>query len=296
MRIVVSGASGFIGRALVKALDDHGHDVVRLVRRPPERPNEVAWNPDKGEIDTRGMGECHAVIHLAGENIAGRWTREKMDRIRESRAKGTRLLATSMGRVGTKPNVFISASATGIYGNRPGELLTEHSKPGEWFLAEVCKEWEAASWPAAQHGLRVANLRFGMVLSRDGGALAKMLPAFRMWLAGVLGKGHQYMPWITIDDAVAAILYVISNETLAGPINVVAPEAATNEQFTDTLARVLHRRALFNVPPFVLRLAFGQMADEVLLSSANVVPQRLIEAGFRFKWPQLESALEYLLK
>jgi len=294
MRIVISGASGFIGRALAKAVEDQGHEVVRLVRRAPERSNEVAWNPDKGDIDTRGMRDCQAVVHLAGENIAGRWSRKKMLRILDSRMKGTRLLAMAMGRVGGRPKVFISASATGYYGNRAGELLTEQSRPGTGFLAEVCREWESASWPAAQHGLRVVNPRFGMVLSRDGGALAKMLPAFRFGLGAVLGKGHQYMPWVTIDDAVAAILFAISDETLAGPVNVVAPEIVTNERFTDTLARVLHRRALVNVPPFVLRLAFGQMADEVLLSSANVVPQRLTEAGFRFSWPELEPALDHL--
>jgi uncharacterized protein (TIGR01777 family) len=296
MRIVISGASGFIGRALAKAAEDQGHVVVRLVRRAPERPDEVAWNPDKGEIDARGLAECNAVVHLAGENIAGRWTRAKMLRILDSRMKGTRLLSQSMGRVGSRPNVFISASATGFYGNRAGEALTEQSRPGNGFLAEVCREWESASWPAAQHGLRVVNPRFGMVLSRNGGALAKMLPAFRFGLGAVLGKGHQHMPWVTIDDAVAAIMFIISDETLAGPVNVVAPEIVTNERFSDTLARALHRRALFNVPPFVLRLAFGQMADEVLLSSANVVPQRLIDAGFRFSWPDLEPALDHLLK
>ena len=295
MRIVVSGASGFIGRALVKALDDQGHDVVRLVRRPPERPNEVAWNPATGEIDAHGLSDSHALVHLAGENIAGRWTPAKMDRIYQSRAKGTRLLSTSMGRVARRSKVFISASATGFYGNRAGELLTEQSRPGEGFLAEVCKEWEAASWPAAQHGLRVVNLRFGMVMSRNGGALAKMVPAFRLGLGGVLGSGAQHMPWVTIDDAVAAILYAISDETLAGPVNVVAPQAVTNERFTDTLARVLHRPALFTVPAWVLRLAFRQMADEVLLASANVVPERLMEAGFRFTWPELEPALKHVL-
>jgi len=294
MRIVISGASGFIGRALAKAVEDQGHDVVRLVRRAPERPNEVAWNPARGEIDARGLTDCNAVVHLAGENITGRWSRAKMLRILDSRMKGTRLLSESMGRVGNRPKVFISASATGFYGNRAGELLTEHSRPGKGFLAEVCREWESASWPAAQHGLRVANLRFGMVLSRNGGALAKMLPAFRLGLGGVLGGGHQHMPWVTLEDAVHAILYVISDDTLAGPINVVAPETVTNEQFTDTLARVLHRPALFHVPATLLRLAFGRMADEMLLASANVVPQRLLDAGFRFTWPELEPALRQL--
>ena len=295
MRIVISGASGLIGRALARVAEDHGHEVVRLVRRAPEQPNEVAWAPDKGEIDTRGMRDCHAVVHLAGENIAGRWSTAKMLRILDSRMKGTRLLSMAMGRVGGRPRVFISASATGYYGNRGGEILTEQSMPGTGFLVEVCREWESASWPAAQHGLRVANLRFGMVLSRNGGALAKMLPAFRWGLGGVLGKGQQHMPWVTIDDAVAAIMHVISDESLAGPINVVAPETVTNEQFTDTLARVLHRRALFHVPPLLLRLAFGQMADEVLLAGARVVPQRLTEAGFRFAWPELEPALEHVV-
>lgn len=296
MRIVISGALGFIGRALVKAVEDQGHDVVRLVRRAPERPNEVAWNPDRGEIDARGLADSHAIVHLAGENIAGRWTRAKMDRIRESRAKGTRLLSQSMGRVGRRPKVFVSASATGFYGNRAGELLTEQSPPGKGFLADVCREWEAASWPAAQHGLRVVNLRFGMVLSPHGGALAAMLPAFRLGLGGVLGSGYQHMPWVTLEDAVAAILFAISDDTLAGPVNVVAPEAVTNRRFTKALARVMHRPAFLRAPAPVLRLAFGPMADDVLLTSANVVPERLLEAGFRFTWPQLEPALEHLLK
>jgi len=296
MRIVITGALGFIGRALVKAIEDQGHDVVRLVRRAPQRPNEVAWNPDTGEIDARGLTDSHAVVHLAGENIAGRWTPAKMDRILQSRAKGTRFLSQSMGRVGRRPKVFISASATGFYGNRAGELLTEQSAPGKGFLADVCREWEAASWPAAQHGLRVANLRFGMVLSAHGGALAAMLPAFRLGLGGVLGGGYQHMPWVTLEDAVAAILYVIADETVAGPINVVAPEAVTNRQFTKTLARVMRRPAFLRVPAPVLRLMFGPMANEVLLASANVVPQRLLEAGFRFTWPDLEPALDHLLK
>lgn len=295
MRVVVSGASGFIGSALVKALEDEGHDAVRLVRRAAKKPNEVSWNPSRGEIDVRGISECGAVVHLAGENIAGRWTQAKMVRILDSRVSGTRLLAEAMGRVGGRPKVFVSASAAGYYGNRGGEILTERSGPGAGFLPDVCQEWEAASWPAAQHGLRVVNPRFGMVLAKHGGALAAMLPVYGRGLGGVLGDGHQHMPWVTLEDAVAAILFLIHEPSLAGPINVTSPHSVTNVRFVKTLARVLGRPAFVRVPRFALRFMFGKMADEVLLASANVVPEKLLEAGFRFSHPDLEEALKSVL-
>lgn len=295
MRIVVSGASGFIGSALVKALDAEGQDVVRLVRRAAKKPNEVSWNPARGELDVRGLSECRAIVHLAGENIAGRWTEAKMVRILDSRIRGTRLLAEAMGRVGGRPKVFVSASASGYYGDRGGEVLSERSAPGVGFLPDVCKEWEAASWPAAQHGLRVVNPRFGMVLDSHGGALAAMLPVYRAGLGGILGDGRQHMPWVTIEDAVAAIMFLINEPSVAGPVNVTSPHSVTNRKFVKTLAGVLHKPAFMRVPRFALRLMFGKMADEVLLASANVVPEKLLEAGFRFCHPELEEALKSVL-
>lgn len=296
MRVLVSGASGLIGSALVSSLEDQGHSVVRLVRRAPRDPNESFWDPARGEIDVRRLDNCAAVVHLAGENVAGRWNEAKMLRILDSRVKGTRLLAESMGRIGGRPKVFVSASGIGFYGDRAGELLTEQSEPGAGFMAEVCREWEAASWPAAQHGLRVVNTRLGMVLSRRGGALAAMLPIFRFGLGCTFGGGRQHTSWVAIEDAVAAIIFCIMEPTLAGPVNVVAPRATTNRDFVKTLAAVMGKPAFLRAPRFVLRLALGRMADEALLSSANVLPQRLLEAGFRFTWPDLEPALKHILE
>jgi uncharacterized protein (TIGR01777 family) len=236
------------------------------------------------------------VVHLAGENIAtGRWTAQKKARILESRVQGTRLLCEAIMQLVKPPKVFVSASAVGYYGDRGTQLLREESAPGKGFLAEVCRAWEAAAAPVAQRGLRLVYLRLGVVLSPAGGALAKMLVPFRLGAGGVVGTGKQYMPWVALDDVVGAIHHVLTTETLQGPVNVVAPELMTNETFTKTLGRVLGRPTVLPMPAFAVRLAFGEMADPLLLASARVEPARLMASGYTFRYPELESALRSLL-
>jgi uncharacterized protein (TIGR01777 family) len=278
-------------------LKTSGHELVRLVRSTPkDLSSEVYWSPAKGEINAGALEGLDAVVHLAGENLAdGRWTDEKKRSIRESRVNGTKLLSETLARLKEKPGVLISASAVGFYGDRGDELLDERSSSGQDFLAEVCREWELATQAAAGSGVRVVNLRFGVIFSREGGALAKMLTPYRMGVGGKLGSGRQYMSWITIDDAVGAINHALVTETLRGPVNVVAPEAVTNGEFTKTLGHVLSRPTIFTVPAFAARLAFGEMADATLLSSQRVVPAVLKESGFVFKYPDLESALKHVL-
>jgi hypothetical protein len=297
MKILVTGASGLVGTALLPALKAAGHEVYRLVRSAADRAaNGINWNPSEGTIDAASLEGMEAVIHLAGENIAeGRWTDEKKRRIRESRVKGTRLLSETLAGLKQKPHTLLSASATGFYGDRGDELLTEQSASGKDFLAEVCREWELATQPAAQSGMRVVNLRFGVILSAEGGALKKMLTPFKLGVGGKIGSGRQYMSWIGIDDAVGAILFALETETLRGPVNVVSPQPVTNLEFTKTLGRVLSRPTIFSVPEFAARLAFGEVADALLLSSTRVVPLRLKEAGYQFKYPELELAMHHIV-
>ncbi|MDT5123389.1 MAG: uncharacterized protein QOC96_2871 [Acidobacteriota bacterium] len=296
MKILVTGSTGLVGSALIPALKSSGHQIVRLVRSQPKDASEVYWNPEQGTIKAVELEGLDAVVHLAGENLAtGRWTDEKKKRIRESRIKGTRLLSETLAQLNEKPAVLVSASAVGFYGSRGDEILTEQSASGSDFLAEVCREWELATQAAAQAGIRVVNLRFGVIFSGEGGALKKMLLPFRMGVGGKIGSGHQYMSWIALDDAVGAIEHALTNETLRGPVNAVAPQAATNREFTKTLGRVLSRPTIFPVPAFAARLAFGEMADATLLSSQRVEPERLNEAGYAFKYPTLEAALRHVL-
>jgi uncharacterized protein (TIGR01777 family) len=297
MKILVTGATGLVGTALVPKLKAAGHEVYKLVRREPNRAaGEILWNPAQGTIDAESLEGVEAVVHLAGESVSeGRWTDEKKRRIRESRSKGTRLLSETLAGLKQKPRTLVSASATGFYGSRGDEVLTEQSASGSDFLSEVCREWELATQPAAQSGIRVANLRFGVILTAEGGALKKMLTPFKLGLGGKVGSGEQYMSWITLDDAVGAILFALENETLRGPVNVVSPQPVTNLDFTKTLGSVLSRPTIFFVPKFAARLAFGEVADALLLSSARVEPARLKEAGFQFKHPQLEGALRHIL-
>jgi uncharacterized protein (TIGR01777 family) len=296
MKILVTGSTGLVGSALIPALKSSGHQIVRLVRSKPKDASEVYWNPEQGTINAVELEGLGAVVHLAGENLAaGRWTDEKKQRIRESRIKGTRLLSETLAQLNEKPAVLVSASAVGFYGSRGDEVLTEQSASGSDFLAEVCREWELATQAAAQAGIRVVNLRFGVIFSGEGGALKKMLLPFRLGVGGKLGSGHQYMSWIAIDDAVGAIEHALQNDSLRGPVNVVAPQAATNREFTKTLGRVLSRPTIFPVPAFAARLAFGEMADATLLSSQRVEPERLNEAGYSFKYPTLEAALRHVL-
>lgn len=297
MKILVSGSHGLVGTALVRSLTDDGHEVMRLVRgeRTFGSP-EVEWQPDQGRIDVEHLEGVHAVVHLAGESIAsGRWSDDKKRRIRDSRVKGTTLLSDALARLSQPPSVFLSASAIGYYGNRGDELLTEESAPGNDFLASVCKEWEAATRPAVEKGIRTVCARFGIILDPNEGALGKMLPPFRMGVGGRVGDGKQWMSWIALDDVVNGLKFLIEDRSVHGPVNFVAPTPVTNAEFTKTLGRVLKRPTFFPIPAFGLRLAFGEMADALLLSSQRVEPSVLADKGYKCRWPTLEPALRHLL-
>jgi uncharacterized protein (TIGR01777 family) len=297
MRILVSGASGLIGSALVRRLAAP-IEVIRLVRREPTSDAaEIRWDPAAGTIDAHRLEAFDAVVHLAGENIgAGRWTSARKARIRNSRVDGTRMLAQTLAGLARPPKVLVSASAVGFYGNRGDGELDESSSPGEGFLAGVCRDWEAATVPAAEAGIRVVLARFGVVLAREGGALARLLPPFRFGLGGRLGSGRQFMSWVSLEDVVGAIRFLLENESLRGPVNVTSPQPVTNRQFTETLGRVLHRPTVLPAPAFLLRVALGEMADEMLLSSARVLPRRLLDAGYRFSQTDLEATLMRMLE
>jgi uncharacterized protein len=296
-RVAITGASGLIGRSLSPFLTTGGHEVVRLVRRRAGA-GEVSWNYEQARVDTAGLEGLDTVVHLAGENIGARWTQDRRRRIIESRVIGTRFLSETLARLTRPPRVLVSASAVGIYGDRGEEILTEASSaldaPRD-FLTEVGREWEAATEPARAAGIRVVLVRFGIVLSPAGGALGRMLPPFRLGLGGPLGSGRQYMSWVAIDDLLGAIHHAMMTEALAGPVNVTAPQPVTGRAFATTLGRVLDRPALLPVPALALRLAFGEMADVAMLSSTRALPARLQESGYQFRYPDLESALRYLL-
>ena len=297
LTIAVSGATGLVGSALVPRLEAAGHTVRRLVRRAAERPSEVSWRPREGTVDIEALRGVDAVVHLAGESIAeGRWTAEKKMRIRESRVDGTRTIAAAVAELDPPPRVLVATSAIGYYGDRGAAQLDETSPPGEGFLVEVCRAWEAATQPARDAGVRVVNGRLGMVLSRHGGALAKMLLPFKLGVGGRVGSGKQYLSWITIDDAASAFALAVEDDRLTGPVNFVAPDPVTNAEFTKTLGRVLRRPTILPMPAAAARIAFGQMADELLLASSRVVPVRLTEARFTFDHPQLEGALRHVLR
>jgi uncharacterized protein (TIGR01777 family) len=293
MKVLISGASGLVGSALDQSLQERGHHVVALVR---DDRDGVHWNPQAGAIDADGLEGFDAVVHLAGESIAdGRWNDAKKRHIRDSRIKGTRLLAESLAACDHKPAVLVCASAIGFYGDRGDEPLDESAKPGDGFLPQVCVQWEQATQPAADAGIRVVNLRIGIVLSGEGGALAKMLTPFKMGVGGVLGPGKQYMSWIERDDLVSIIEHTIADDSLIGQVNAVAPQAVTNHTFTKTLGRVLSRPTIFPMPAFAARLAFGEMADALLLASTRVVPVKLQQSGFTYQHANLEPALRHLL-
>jgi hypothetical protein len=297
MKILIGGSHGLVGTALIKTLEADGHEIFRLVRHYPGAETEIEWSPDRYSIQLARIEGFDAVVNLAGESIAeGRWTEEKKRRIRESRVKGTKLLGDALANLSSPPKTFICASAVGYYGSRGDELLTEASTPGNDFLAEVCVEWEKATALASEKGIRVLNTRFGVILDAHGGALAKMLPPFRMGIGGRIGSGKQWMSWIALDDVVAALKFALTNEGLSGPVNFVAPNPVTNAEFTKTLGKALSRPTLFPIPAFGVRLIFGEMADALLLSSQRVAPERLKEAGYQFQYQQLEAALRHVLQ
>jgi uncharacterized protein (TIGR01777 family) len=293
MRVLVTGATGLIGSHLVPALQREGHQVVRLGRR--RDASDFVWDPLRGQMDTGAIDGVEAVVHLAGENIGQRWTEERKQRMWRSRVEGARLLADAIASASSPPRTFISASATGYYGDRGDEALDEDAGPGRGFLAELCQAWEEAAQGAARAGTRVVNPRFGVVMSDKGGALARLLPLFRLGLGGALGDGRQYMSWIDIEDLVSAVLFLLRRDDLSGPVNVTSPNPVTNEEFTRTLARVLGRPAFLRVPAFALKAMMGQMAEEALLAGQRVLPRKLHQAGFAFQYPDLEGSLRHVL-
>jgi uncharacterized protein (TIGR01777 family) len=296
MKVLVSGSTGLVGRALMPFLSTGGHQPIGLVRSAASDPQTISWDPAAGRIDSDSLEGLDAVVHLAGENISGgRWSEARKQRIRDSRVRGTRLLAESLAALKTKPKTLVCASAIGFYGDRGDQVLDETADPGSGFLAEVCRDWEAAAEPARSAGIRVVHLRLGVVLAANGGALATMLLPFKLGAGGIIGDGRQYMSWIAIDDAVGAIHFALTNEGLEGPVNAVAPAPVTNREYTKTLGRVLSRPTILPIPPFAARIAFGEMADELLLSSTRVEPRALRHAGYAFRFAELEPALRHLL-
>jgi uncharacterized protein (TIGR01777 family) len=295
-RIAVTGASGLVGGQLAAFLGTGGHDVRRVLRRTAGAPDEIGWDPAAGRIDINALEGMDAVVHLAGESIAaGRWTAESKRRILTSRTEGTRLLCKTLAGLERKPRVLVSASAIGFYGDRGDALLDETSAAGDGFLADVCRQWEAATAPAREAGIRVVNLRIGVVLTPLGGALAQMLTPFRFGVGGPLGSGSQFMSWISLDDLLGAILHCIATPSLEGPVNATAPSPVTNAELTRVLGAVLHRPAFLPVPAAALRVLLGEMSDALLLASTRVAPRRLLDSGFAARDPDLDGALRDML-
>ena len=297
LHVAVSGASGLIGRSLVRRLSQSGHRISRLVRRSPG-PGEIGWDPTGGQLNPRSLEGIDAVVHLAAENVGSRWTESRKRRIRESRLEGTRLISETIAGMDRPPRVLVSASAIGIYGDRGDEVLTETSGPGDPadFFVALGVEWEPAAEPARVAGIRVVHPRFGIVLSPEGGALARLLLPFKLGVGGQLGDGSQWMSWVSIHDVVGAVEQILRETTLAGPVNVTGPEPVTNREFTRVLGRVLHRPSFMRVPALALRAVYGEMARTTVLSSARVLPAALHQSGYRFQDGNLESALRHVLR
>lgn len=296
LTFLMSGASGVVGRSLLPFLTTGGHRVIKLVRRPSQDDDELSWNPSLGDLDLSTLPHIDVVIHLAGENIGnGRWSAAKKKRIIDSRITGTRLLAEKIAARSQKPRAFLSASAIGYYGHRQNEILSEKEPVGTDFISQVCEQWERAAQPAAEAGIRLALLRIGVALTPKGGALQSMLGPAKFGILGPLGSGRQYMSWISINDLVWAIYHIAIKDDLCGPINICAPEPLANHDFVKTLARKIGRPTLPAIPASLLRMRFGEMADEVPLASTRVVSEKLLASGFRFRYPSLNTALNYLL-
>jgi uncharacterized protein (TIGR01777 family) len=297
--VLVSGASGLIGSALVQSLEASGTGIARLMRADSEptycRAEIIRWDPAQ-PLSPDKLSGFDAVVHLAGESIVGRWSAEKKAKIRDSRVLGTRNLVQALAQAKQKPRVFICSSAIGYYGDRGDELLSETSSPGTGFLPDVCREWEAAAQAAADAGIRTVQLRTGVVLSAKGGALAKMLLPFKLGLGGRVGSGRQWMSWIDIEDMVGAIQHILKTDSLQGPVNMVGPKPVTNAEFTKALASVLRRPTIFPMPAFAVKLAFGEMGETVLLGSQRVEPAKLSESRYKFRFRELRASLEGLLK
>ena len=292
MRVLISGASGLIGRALTPALISAGHEPVALVRRAPG-DDEVQWNPGE-RLDPGKLAGADAIVHLAGKNVAGRWTEKFKQEVLESRVQGTRTLANAAAeayRQSGQPRTFISASGISYYGDRGDELLTEESSPGQGFLAEVSQQWEAATAPASEAGVRAVNLRIGVVLAHDGGAVKPMLLPFRLGLGGRIGSGKQFWSWIAFDDVIGVALFALHNDRLRGPVNTVAPGAVRNKEFVRALGGELHRPTIFPLPAWVVRTFLGEMGEELLLTSTRAEPAKLKTAGYSFAHPELRNAI-----
>jgi len=293
MRVLITGASGLVGRELQKSFAAKGYDMLLASRSEPADEQHIQWTVEGGFAEPEKLEGLDAVVHLAGENVSGlRWTEEKKRSIRDSRVLGTRNVVTAISKLKNRPKVFVASSAIGFYGERGDEEITESSAAGDNFLAEVSKAWESESRRAEDAGIRTVLLRTGIVLTKEGGALGTMLTPFRLGVGGVVGSGNQWMSWISMEDHIAVINYVIENENIRGAVNSVSPNPVTNEEFTKTLGEVLYRPTFLPLPEFAVSMVFGEMGDALLLASTKVLPKRLEDAGFQFKYPQLKPAIE----
>lgn len=296
MRILICGASGLIGKALTKTLEAKGFELLLAGRKAPQDERQTKWTIEDGFAEPERLEGLDAVIHLAGESVSAlRWTDEKKASIRSSRVDGTRSVVDALAKLKSRPKVLISGSAVGFYGDRDDEILTESSTAGDNFLAQTCREWEAESRRAEDAGIRTVLLRTGIVLSKDGGALATMLLPFKMGVGGVIGDGKQWMSWISLDDEIRAIEFVLEHEEVRGAVNLVSPNPVTNQEFTAALGEVLYRPTFIPLPEFAVSMLLGEMGDELLLSSTRVVPARLEQLGFEWQFPDLKPALEHVL-
>ena len=295
MRIAVAGASGLIGSALVPAFAAAGHDVLRLVRREPSAADEVFWDPALGTIDTAGLQGVEAAVGLNGATIGRRWTAARRQEILDSRVASTTLLATALASLEPRPRVLLCAGGVGIYGDRGDEILTEESELGSGFLAEVGRAWEAAADPARAAGIRVVNFRQGVVLSRRGGALERMLTPFRLGLGGRIGGGKQWLSWVATDDLVEGYTFALGRDDLAGPVDLTSPNPVSNRRFVEALGRALRRPTILPLPAFAVRMLFGEMGDAALLQGQRALPARLLDTGFEFRYPEIDAGIEQAL-